>query len=145
VHRFPTEAEWEYACRAGTTTPFHFGSELNGSEANCYGDEPYGTTDEAPFLDRPTTVGSYAPNAFGLYDMHGNVWECCQDWYDEDYYKASPVDDPQGPEKASRRVSRGGSWYDQAGWCRSAFRMRGSPSDRYYAGGFRVAADPSGE
>jgi len=73
VYHLPTEAEWEYACRAGTTTSFHFGSELNGREANCNGTDPYGTTEKGPYLGHPTTVGSYAPNAFGLYDMHGNL------------------------------------------------------------------------
>ncbi len=73
IYRLPMEAEWEYACRAGTTTPFHFGSELNGSQTNCDGTRPYGTSTEGPQLGRTTTVGSYAANAFGLYDMHGNV------------------------------------------------------------------------
>ncbi len=73
VYRLPTEAEWEFACRAGTTTPFHFGSRLNGQEANCDGGFPYGTATKGPFLQRPTTVGSYAASAFGLYDMHGKL------------------------------------------------------------------------
>ena len=73
VYRLPTEAEWEYACRAGTTTPFHFGSKLNGEEANCDGSLPLGTTIKGPSLDRPTTVGSYQPNVFGLYYMHGKL------------------------------------------------------------------------
>jgi len=137
IYRLPTEAEWEYACRAGTTTSFHCGSQLNVGEANN-GERgwPY-------FLARPTTVGSYAPNAFGLYDMHGNVWEWCNDWYAEEYYKSSPESDPQGPEKASYRVFRGGSWRLIAGNCRSAIRDRDAPRIRGVNLGFRVAVDPS--
>jgi len=142
VYRLPTEAEWEYACRAGTTTLFHFGSKLNGEEANCDGSLPLGTTIKGPALDRPTTVGSYQPNAFGLYDMHGNVWEWCQDWYDEEYYKESPPNDPQGPTTGSIRVGRGGSWNFTTWHCRSALRGNYSPEDRYISLGFRVAADP---
>jgi len=143
VYRLSTEAEWEYACRAGTTTPFHFGSQLNGREANCSGSYPYGTTEKGPSLGRPTTVGSYAANAFGLYDMHGNAWEWCRDCYDGGYYRSSPVDDPQGPKEAAFRVLRGGSWAIGAGSCRSAFRDMGEPQFRHRCRGFRVAADPS--
>ena len=139
VYRVPTEAEWEYACRAGTTTPFHFGSQLDGREANCNGNYPYGTESKGPDLERPTTVGSYPPNAFGLYDMHGNVWEWCEDSYDENYYKASPVDDPQGPAQASMRVYRGGSWGLAAKYCRSANRYGLGASGRRSDLGFRVA------
>jgi len=145
VYRLPTEAEWEYACRAGTTTPFHFGSELNGGEANCYGSAPYGTTEKGPYLKRTTTVGSYAPNAFGLFDMHGNIWEWCRDRYDEEYYRSSPVDDPQGPEGSTDRVRRGGSWDFLSAGCRSAQRNWSGPVSRGYDLGFRVAAVPSGK
>jgi len=141
IYRLPTEAEWEYACRAGTTTPFHFGSELNGSQANCDGTRPYGTSTEGPQLGRTTTVGSYAANAFGLCDMHGNVWEWCNDWYAGEYYTSSPENDPVGPTKAWRRVIRGGSWCC-AGVCRSAFRYWYSPGGRFVNLGFRVAAVP---
>ena len=113
--QLPTEAQWEYACRAGTTTPFHFGNSLNGREANCNGNYPYGTGEKGPDLRRTTTVGSYVPNGFGLYDMHGNLWEWCQDWWDDGYYAGSPTDDPTGPATGSYRVHRGGCWCDFAG------------------------------
>ena len=79
----PCEAQWEYACRAGTTTAFHFGNVLNGKQANCNGNHPYGTKEKGPHLNLPEKVGSYAVNALGLFDMHGNVWEWCRDWYAE--------------------------------------------------------------
>jgi formylglycine-generating enzyme required for sulfatase activity len=142
VYRLPSEAEWEYACRAGTTTPFHFGSILNGREANCKGNShPYGTSEPGPFLNRPAVVGSYIPNSFGLYDMHGNVWEWCQDWCDADYYHGSPLDDPLGPTSASYRIYRGGTWCNIAWVCRSACRNGGAPSSRLGSLGFRVAID----
>lgn len=137
VYRLPTEAEWEYACRAGTTTPFHFGSELNGGEANCDGNHPYGTGTKGPYLARPTTVGSYGANSFGLCDMHGNVWEWCSDWYGD--YAVTSVDDPQGPAVGSGRVVRGGSWHDSTGYCRAAARDRSTPGSRSDPLGFRVA------
>jgi formylglycine-generating enzyme required for sulfatase activity len=142
VYRLPTEAEWEYTCRAGTTTPFHFGFQLNGRDANCNGDYPYGTEMKGPNLMRTTKVGSYPPNAFGLYDMHGNVWEWCQDWYGYDYYWESPVVDPQGPSsEAADRVIRGGGWSNAADrGCRAAGRSRIEPRDRFDYLGFRVVA-----
>ena len=143
TYRLPTEAEWEYACRAGTTTPFHFGGILNGKEANCDGNYPYGTGIKGPYLKETATVGSYAPNAWGLYDMHGNVYEWCADSYDSDYYGDSPTDDPTGPATRSYRVVRGGSWGSFAGSCRSAFRGNFSPGIRFSGLGFRVALVPS--
>jgi len=140
VYRLPTEAEWEYACRAGTTTPFHFGSELNGGEANCDGNHPYGTGTKGRYLARPTTVGSYGANSFGLCDMHGNVWEWCLDWYGD--YAVTSVDDPQGPTAGSYRVLRGGSWYSYSIGCRSALRSNLNPDSRYYCLGFRVVLPP---
>ncbi|MBC8873255.1 MAG: SUMF1/EgtB/PvdO family nonheme iron enzyme [Planctomycetes bacterium] len=101
VYRLPTKAEWEYACRAGTTTPFHFGSDLDGRQTNCDGTQPYGTSREGPSLKRTTKVGSYRPNAFGLHDMHGNVAEWCQDWFGP--YVVDIVDDPVGSAGGSRR------------------------------------------
>jgi len=166
IYRLPTEAEWEYACRAGTTSAFHFGSHLNGQAANCDGNYPHGTSTKGPYLERPTTVGSYAPNAFGLYDMHGNVLEWCNDWYAEQYYGSSPESDPQGPSEATsrsdhweldvgvcraafwfrsgpqHRVFRGGGWWFDATGCRAAFRCWGDPQGWDYRLGFRVAAVP---
>lgn len=139
VYRLPTEAEWEYACRAGTTTPFHFGSVLDGREANCDGRYPYGTSDPGPYLERPTTVGSYSENRFGLYDMHGNVWEWVSDWYAYDYYAQSASVDPAGPVSGADRVLRGGGWGMRPCICRSAARYRSPPERRVDSLGFRVA------
>ena len=144
VYRLPTEAEWEYACRAGTKTPFHYGDSLSSKQANFDGNFPYGGGDKGPCLVRTAKVGTYAPNAFGLYDMHGNVWEWCQDWYDADYYKNSPKEDPPGPAQASGRVVRGGSWGISGRRCRSAFRGGDGPGIRFDDLGFRVAAVQSG-
>ena len=130
VYRLPTEAEWEYACRAGTKTAFHYGNSLSSKQANFNGNLPYGGADKGPYLERTAKVGSYAANAFGLYDMHGNVWEWCQDWYDENYYKNSPREDPPGPTQASYRVVRGGCWIAHGGYCRSANRNGFEPGFR---------------
>jgi uncharacterized protein (TIGR02996 family) len=113
VYRLPTEAEWEYACRGGaaSATPFSFGASLSSTQANFNGGYPYGGADKGPFLGRTATVGSYHPNIFGLYDMHGNVWEWCADWYDEDYSQSPAGKDPPGAATGTRRVLRGGSWY----------------------------------
>ncbi len=141
TYRLPTEAEWEYACRAGTTKPFHFGEHLNGDAANCNGSSPYGTTVKGKNLGRPTAVGSYLPNAFGLYDMHGNVWEWCADFYDKDYYKNSPSQDPRGPPAGSAVVNRGGGWYRSVATCRSADRNSGPPTSMGHDTGFRVVLE----
>ena len=140
--RLPTEAEWEYACRAGTTTPFHFGSELNGRQANCNGKHPYGTNKKGPYLGETSPVGSYEPNAWGLYDMHGNVYEWCSDRFGD--YPNGAVSDPTGPQKGSFRVLRGGSWRNIAVNCRAAYRSRRSPSGRNNLIGFRLALSSSG-
>jgi len=139
----PTEAQWEYACRAGTTSAYSFGSSLNGREANCDGNYPYGTSTKGPYLEKTVPVKSYAPNTWGLYDMHGNVWEWCQDWYDEDYYAESPTSDPTGPSSGSNRVFRGGCWGSIARYCRSANRYGVTPDNRGCDLGFRpVLASP---
>jgi formylglycine-generating enzyme required for sulfatase activity len=121
-YRLPTEAQWEYACRAGTTTPFNFGTADNGTECNCNGRWPDGTEVQGPALGRTVPVGSYRPNAWGLYDMHGNVWEWCWDFLDKTYYKHSPASDPAGPAEGSLRVNRGGSYFFGGLYCRSATR-----------------------
>ncbi len=138
--RLPTEAEWEYACRAGTTTVYSFGNKLNGDRANCKGNYPYGTNEKGAYLGRTTEVGCYAPNAWGLYDMHGNVSEWCEDWYGD--YSNGAVTDPTGPASGSYRVWRGGSWNYSARGCRSAFRGNGHLTRRLDIFGFRLVLAP---
>ncbi len=143
VYRLPTEAEWEYACRAGTTTPFHFGKSVSSTQANFDGYHPYGGAAHGPFLQRPTAVGSYKYNNFGLFDMHGNVQEWCEDWYDKNYYKNSSLEDPPGPKEGTYRdkpvrVLRGGGWDSIAMVCRSGERSFDQPTRRYHDYGFRV-------
>ena len=132
----PTEAEWEYACRAGTTTPFHFGETISTDQANYDGDHIYGNGKKGVYRKKTTPVGSFPANAWGLHDMHGNVWQWCQDWYGD--YPQKDVVDPQGPEKGQRRVLRGGSWDDIPQNCRSAFRGRYGPGHRLIDCGFRL-------
>jgi formylglycine-generating enzyme required for sulfatase activity/outer membrane protein assembly factor BamB len=144
VYRLPTEAEWEYACRSGTTTPFPFGHALSSPQANFNGNYPSADAAKGPFLARTTRVGSYPANAWGLHDMVGNVWEWCADWYGRDYYRVSPTDDPPGPASGSMRVIRGGEWYADARDCRSAFRYADLPDGVFYVMGFRVAMTVSG-
>jgi formylglycine-generating enzyme required for sulfatase activity len=137
VYRLPTEAEWEYACRAGGAGRFGFGD------------------DEATTLDHAwvegnsaaTThpVGQKRPNAWGLYDMHGNVWEWCGDWYEPGYYRQSPADNPRGPAAGSARVVRGGSFVNTAGTCRSGTRNFLEPTFQESNGiGFRVVCEVAG-
>ena len=124
-YRLPTEAEWEYACRAGTTTAYSFGESLTESEANIYGDSI-------------KAVGSYRPNAFGLYDMHGNVWEWCEYWYGD--YPAGAVTDPKGPATGEYRVLRGGSFLNSVSYARSSYRLYLTPPYRFLNFvGFRLA------
>jgi formylglycine-generating enzyme required for sulfatase activity len=124
-YRLPTEAEWEYACRAGTT-----GDYAGNLDSMAWYDSNSGS--------KTHPVGQKQPNAFGLYDMHGNVWEWCQDWYDENYYKNSPSTDPKGASSGSNRVLRGGGWYDFARYCRAAFRNGVTPVLRSDLLGFRL-------
>ena len=138
VYRLPTEAEWEYACRGGTQTAFHTGDSLDAQRANFVGTAPFGGAPSGPFRNRTTAAGSFPPNAFGLYDMHGNVWEWCSDWYGRDYYSQAPADDPPGPRHGTRKVIRGGDWYSDGRDCRSAFRYAGLPRGTFYATGMRV-------
>jgi len=128
-YRLPTEAEWEYACRAGTKTAYSFGDNITKIkgiiiDANIHG-------------DRIKAVGSYNPNAFGLYDMHGNVWEWCEDWYGG--YQAGSVMDPKGPGTGTQRVLRGGSFFSYELFARSSFRNNSTPANRGSAAGFRLA------
>jgi len=142
VYRLPREAEWEYACRGGASSSaaVAFGNSLSSTQANFDGNIPYGGAEKGRRLKRTCRVGSYKPNAFGLYDMHGNVCEWCADWYDEGYYKTGPPRDPAGPVTGSVRVFRGGSWDDYGWFCRSASR-RHSPGERFNHVGFRVALE----
>jgi sulfatase modifying factor 1 len=116
----PTEAQWEYACRAGTTTSFSWGGALNGDRANCNGRHPYGTDVTGKYLEKTSPVCSYAANPWGLFDMHGNVCEWCEDLYGA--YLSGATTDPLGPASGSYRVMRGGSWNNNAQFCRSARR-----------------------
>jgi formylglycine-generating enzyme required for sulfatase activity len=142
VYRLPTEAEWEYACREGgrVSGPFHFGSSLCSTQANFDGNHPYGGADRGPNLERPAPVGSYQANAFGLYDLHGNVWEWCADWYG--WYNPKDRRDPQGPASGTIRVPRGGSWYNSGRNCRAARRARFPPGVGFAHTGFRVVLLP---
>ena len=153
-YRFPSEAEWEYACRAGTTTPFHFGEIITTDLANYrgqdweykgktysgnYGGGPYGS-----FREETTEVGSFPANAFGLYDMHGNVWEWCADhWHDT--YAGAPTDGSAWltENDDAARLLRGGSWILFPEYCRSSFRHSFEPGDRYRYVGFRVVLCPA--
>jgi formylglycine-generating enzyme len=136
LYNFPTEAQWEYACRAGMRTPFFFGNCLSTDEANYDGNYPYSGCSKGKCRTETTPVYSFWANAWGLYDMHGNVWEWCRDWYG-DYPKGS-VTDPVGPSSGDFRVIRGGSWDDYARYCRSAYRDYFSPDDRDGYLGFRL-------
>lgn len=132
IYRLPTEAEWEYACRAGTTTAYSFGSDLSNLATYAWNDA---NPDSQGYVNE---VGQKRPNNWGLYDMHGNVWEWCQDWYDKDYYADSPGSDPSGPSSGSSRVRRGGAWCSPLKYCRSTMRYRFSPDCRSNENGFRV-------
>ena len=138
--RLPTEAEWEYACRAGTTTPFNTGRHLSTDQANYNGHYPYPGDEPGRFRDATAPVGSYPPNAWGLYDMHGNVWEWTNDWYGP-YVEGETVD-PPGPALGLKRVIRGGSWYFDANSARCALRYTHAPGDSGFSLGFRVVAEP---
>ena len=141
VYRLPTEAEWEYACRGGLPLPFTSGVSLSSREANFNGNYPYGGAERGPYLERTTKVGSYPPNPFGLYDMHGNVWEWCADFYERTYYRNSPRYDPPGPSHGSLRVVRGGSCYNIGRFCRAAYRFGVSPANRDIDVGMRVVME----
>jgi sulfatase modifying factor 1 len=135
-YRLPTEAEWEYACRAGTTTPFHFGQDISTDQANYNGNHTYASGKKGVYRKKTTPVGSFPANSWGLHDMHGNVWQWCQDWYGD--YPKKDVIDPQGAEKGENRVLRGGSWGDIPVTTRSAFRNRDGPACFGSVIGFRL-------
>ncbi|MDM0089038.1 MULTISPECIES: formylglycine-generating enzyme family protein [unclassified Variovorax] len=150
-YRLPTEAEWEYACRAGTRSRYHAGDDPRSllGAANVFdarsarhwpqwqamalqGDDGHAFT--AP-------VGSYAPNPWGLHDMHGNAWEWVADWHGDDYYAKSPIDDPQGPAEGTVRVRRGGSWHTWPFYTRASYRNWNAPSTRYTLVGIRLVRE----
>jgi formylglycine-generating enzyme required for sulfatase activity len=149
-YRLPSEAQWEYACRAGSTGRFSFSPGGNAMpreyEDNALSDYGWYNGNSGGM---PHAVGGKRPSAWGLYDMHGNVWEWCQDWYDVGYYVQTPVDDPTGPLGGSYRVNRGGSWNGPARGCRSANRSHGVPGNRDLTLGFRaslvLAENPGGK
>jgi formylglycine-generating enzyme required for sulfatase activity len=135
TYRLLTEAQWEYACRAGTSMAFCYGDSLDSSQANFDGNYPYNAS-EGTYSEKTIPVGNFKPNAFGLYDMHGNVYEWCNDWYGT--YPGGRETDPTGASSGSSRVCRGGSWNGNARNCRSAGRGRSWPSNRGSFLGFRL-------
>ena len=135
-YSLPTEAQWEYACRAGTLTATAFGNDLNSRQANFYGPSPYGNAEKGPYLERTAEVGSYPANQWGLHDMHGNVYEWCLDWYTEQLLGGQA---PVARGEGEARVIRGGTWNRVGSSCRSAYRYSAYPYTRSYNIGFRVA------
>jgi formylglycine-generating enzyme required for sulfatase activity len=147
-YRLPSEAEWEYACRAGTITPFYFGETMTSDLANYDGNYTYAGEAKGKYRGETSPVGKFPPNAFGLYDTHGNVWEWCADtWHDS--YEGAPTDGSAWLENGNGRSPlRGGSWYDSPEFCRSAFRSIYNEAGRNLIDndlGFRVACDISGD
>ena len=143
TYRLPTEAEWEYACRAGTRSPFCFGEIISTDMANYNGDYAYGKGPKGVNRKRTVPAGSFQPNAFGLHDMHGNVWEWCGDFYAQDYYAKSPRQDPKGPPTGRLRMLRGGSWNYKPWFCRGGFHIGSPPNNVENDIGFRLVYDPN--
>ncbi|NEQ73768.1 MAG: formylglycine-generating enzyme family protein [Okeania sp. SIO2C9] len=143
IYRLPSESQWEYACRAGTTTPFYFGETITSELANYNGNYTYGKAPQSEYRQKTTEVGIFPPNAFGLYDMHGNVWEWCLDiWHDN--YDSSPTDGStwESPGNSNKRVLRGGCWCNLTRSCRSACRHSFYSYERNSRGGFRIVCLP---
>jgi formylglycine-generating enzyme required for sulfatase activity len=137
-YRLPTEAQWEYACRAGTVTPFSTGANINTNQANYSGENPYDSNVQGENRRKTTPVGSFPPNPWGLYDMHRNVFEWCWDWYG--IYKSEDQTNPDGPVSGIKRVYRGGSWMSGLPHLRSAYRYSAPPSGGGDSNiGFRLA------
>ena len=144
-YRLPTEAEWEYSVRAGTTTAYNWGDTIDCKKA-MYGNNSlkYNVCQRyiksiGLRIDQPAPVKTYSPNPWGLYDMHGNVWEWCMDWFGD--YEKNSVTDPKGPVSGTARVRRGGSWFKYSYSCRSANRSFGHPATRYRTTGFRLVRE----
>ena len=137
----PTEAEWEYACRAGTQTVYSFGNTIQPEDANYDDSEPGNIEQKRKAIRNPYPVGEFEPNAWGIYDMHGNVAEWCRDLFGD--LDTKPVDDPTGAETGASRVFRGGAWFLDSNCCRSAYRYGIDPDTRSYYLGFRVVIEPS--
>ena len=143
--RLPAEAEWEYACRAGTTTPFHYGESISSDQANFNGKYPYGKAEKGVYREATCPVGSFQPNAWGLYDMHGNVWEWCEDVYRADIYNhpelytKNAIGNPVYSGEGSYYVIRGGGWLGNGNQLRSASRASYSYAQNYV--GFRLVLD----
>jgi formylglycine-generating enzyme len=135
-YRLPTEAEWEYSCRAGSTTPFHFGKTISTDQANFDGTHPYGQDKKGVDRKKTTPVDAFPANAFGLFDVHGNLSQWCQDWFGP--YPKNDIVDPQGPIDGKFRVTRGGNWASGAGGCRSAGHCGCAPDWQLEFVGLRV-------
>jgi formylglycine-generating enzyme required for sulfatase activity len=149
VYRLPTEAEWEYACRAGSTTTYSWGNRINCSRAMYSNNSNKSrkclehVKSRGMAVDSSAPVKSYPPNAWGLYDMHGNVWEWCIHWHGD--YPARAVTNPIGPDSGTRKIRRGGSWFGDGYSCRSANRNVGHPASRYRTTGFRLVRTEPGD
>ncbi len=138
TYQLPSEAQWEYACRAGTTTPFYFGETITPDLVNYDGNNPYGGVPKGQYRKETTPVDSFSPNTFGLYDMHGNVWEWCEDVWHENYNGAPTDGSAWVAGGGEYRLLRGGSWNDSAVWCRAAYRFEYTPDSRHDNVGLRV-------
>lgn len=141
IYRLPTEAEWEYCCRANTRYAFNTGNQHNAEMSNINPSYPYNTAAKGIYLKRTCAVGQYPPNKHGLYDMHGNIWEWCSDYYLDNYYSLSKHIDPTGPANGFAKVYRGGAWNCYSRFCRSGYRGFGDPNNGFYDLGFRVIAE----